>query len=98
PPRSPLFPYTTLFRSGGKFAAVYASAVEALEGIERELRGGGITSSVTGSCCTGDPRSKGCRFRFSTSESCIMRRPGISYSEGRRDRKSTRLNSSHVKI
>src|SRR5436309_12372997 len=61
PPRSTLFPYTTLFRSTGA--------------------GDG--------CCT--PRSRGARRRGWSSL-----RLGLSSTPG--DRKSTRLNTSHVKI
>src|SRR5215510_15335387 len=63
PPRSTLFPYTTLFRS--------------------ESRRRTPSSSVR-SCCRSGSRSPSCR-------ACCL--PG-----GRTDRKSTRLNSSHVAI
>src|SRR3712207_7031361 len=73
PPRSTLFPYTTLFRSpGGR-----RRDVPAVAGTPR--RGGGP-----------------CR---------VHRRPGAAQGagadaagRGRRDRKSTRLNSSHANI
>src|SRR5690349_24249155 len=55
PPRSTLFPYTTLFRSCGDFS---------------------------GRCCDGRPNDP-------SSSSCPRKD---------RDRKSTRLNSSHVEI
>src|SRR3990172_8253508 len=54
PPRSPLFPYTTLFRSARSSDAA-------------------------------------CRSRGAEGQSCDLREP----SGGARDRKSTRLNSSH---
>src|SRR5207249_11547800 len=67
PPRSTLFPYTTLFRSP---AGVHPCASS-----ERSPR-----------CSCSPPRGRsGCRCRRPDS------RPG-------RDRKSTRLNSSHVSI
>src|SRR5690349_23864358 len=62
PPRSTLFPYTTLFRS-------------------RLARAG-----ARGRCHRGGPPG------------CVSRRPGRRARELRRDRKSTRLNSSHVEI
>src|SRR5438270_13877223 len=60
PPRSTLFPYTTLFRSPG----------------------GGESPSTT--CCWPDPR--------------VWARPAWPGSWPPRDRKSTRLNSSHSQI
>src|SRR3989442_7638031 len=61
PPRSTLFPYTTLFRSpdqtGGDGRCIRAQAEEQFRDTQAHLRG-----------------------------------------QGRRDRKSTRLNSSHVRI
>src|SRR5436309_12201364 len=65
PPRSTLFPYTTLFRSSGHY----------------------VPSRVV----TNDDLAK----LFPTSDEWIQQRSGI---RERRDRKSTRLNSSHVKI
>src|SRR5258708_29947413 len=71
PPRSTLFPYTTLFRSK---RAVQHNADDGVEGIGRQLFGAGheIAGSVV------DQR--------------------VDFAElflGFRDRKSTRLNSSH---
>src|SRR2546426_8958279 len=65
PPRSTLFPYTTLFRSDADFEAT-------LETVDRV----GYDNVFV--------------FRYSP-------RPGTP-SSGRRDRKSTRLNSSHLVI
>src|SRR2546427_13028238 len=64
PPRSTLFPYTTLFRSSH-------------------------------ACCAQKPRCWNNSKERSTFESgrCLA-----SWSQGRRDRKSTRLNSSHSQI
>src|SRR5690349_23768790 len=59
PPRSTLFPYTTLFRS-----------------VERAVDGRGLPPAVGGHRSPAAPRRHG----------------------GRADRKSTRLNSSHVEI
>src|SRR5436305_9668805 len=61
PPRSTLFPYTTLFRSS-------------------------TTGSTSGSSTGGPPRG----------EPSVAGRPAAG--GGRKDRKSTRLNSSHVRI
>src|SRR3712207_8332457 len=69
PPRSTLFPYTTLFRSGRERVAVRASGLGPCR--EGDLRRVGITVDV--------PLRRGCRVAG-------------------RDRKSTRLNSSHANI
>src|SRR5688572_31080438 len=73
PPRSTLFPYTTLFRSGGGGAAAVC---------DRRLgaRSGG----------SGQRHRHGARLRVS--------RDGGAADLPRRDRKSTRLNSSHSQI
>src|SRR5439155_24849199 len=75
PPRSPLFPYTTLFRS--HFHA-------------RRLRHHGVRGAGGARCQARMSRARrggaGRRRRFRTE-------PGVP-----RDRKSTRLNSSHVAI
>src|SRR2546427_7597269 len=73
PPRSTLFPYTTLFRSGlapeqqraDGFAAIAAAAAGGL------LAGRGTA---------------------------ILEHQGLAAGPGHRDRKSTRLNSSHSQI
>src|SRR2546427_9094476 len=70
PPRSTLFPYTTLFRSG-----------EAIRELERRLM---VKSDVV--ICS----SEKLREQITTSLFTIKRRS--------RDRKSTRLNSSHSQI
>src|SRR2546422_7970808 len=67
PPRSTLFPYTTLFRSSGVFPGKRAG----VSGTRAAVRRGKKISSVHAS-----PRQRGTR--------------GLH-----RDRKSTRLNSSH---
>src|SRR2546427_4633466 len=62
PPRSTLFPYTTLFRSG---------LVQGNTGVRREYRGRGIAVAL---------------------------KLGVIDFARRKDRKSTRLNSSHSQI
>src|SRR3712207_6968916 len=81
PPRSPLFPYTTLFRSDRLVHGVPDVDVSGDDLGERggERRGpDGVVVPRRGS------RSRGRRARKSTRPS------------GGRDRKSTRLNSSHA--
>src|SRR5690348_18039073 len=78
PPRSTLFPYTTLFRSGYRTRIACSADLPSRHG-ERgcELLGGAVLSSVRSGCCL-----------------CADRN-GIW---NLRDRKSTRLNSSHPSI
>src|SRR3712207_9518123 len=71
PPRSTLFPYTTLFRSVI------------------------VTSRVVGYQAQ---RLRDAEFRHSCCRTWTPRRSPTSYSAGTRDRKSTRLNSSHANI
>src|SRR5690606_40140677 len=79
PPRSTLFPYTTLFRSLNKIVYIYYYRNEyimANENLELEFRGKTIDTVSIAQLDIGINKSKG----------------------QRKDRKSTRLNSSHVKI
>src|SRR5690606_40745824 len=82
PPRSTLFPYTTLFRSlrAHRPAAVAAAQRERLSRLRaRPARAAGVHPPLplAGHAARGDPPPARVR---------------------RQDRKSTRLNSSHVKI
>src|SRR5256885_9726110 len=78
PPRSTLFPYTTLFRSAGK-----TSLIRTIAGIEKPRAG---TIELAGKDIAGQ-------------ESHVICDLGIGQvAEGRQDRKSTRLNSSHLVI
>src|SRR5690606_40768213 len=79
-PSSPLFPYTTLFRSVGSFAAIALSIDSICPGVcLRKIR---ITFSLR-------------RTLGSSADGTSATGAGGGTSE---DRKSTRLNSSHVKI
>src|SRR3989442_11341773 len=71
PPRSTLFPYTTLFRSHHRPAAPRARRARRMG---RRARGGGLGRDGAARRGTGHP------------------------APSRPDRKSTRLNSSHVRI
>src|SRR3989442_5694620 len=86
PPRSTLFPYTTLFRSPGSSAyAMSKFAVRALaEALAFELAPAGVSVTLV---------SPG----FVDTEIHEVDRRGVRHPEAR-DRKSTRLNSSHVRI
>src|SRR5207302_8714650 len=92
PPRSTLFPYTTLFRSGVILTR------RAREGIAAASRAGhGLRPSrARRVSVTGRPRA---RYQYSIlRESGMLRGTGGSNARRTEDRKSTRLNSSHVKI
>src|SRR5256885_12487258 len=80
PPRSTLFPYTTLFRSGLqlRIGGVQVAAVAVGHGLE-SLGGGRLHG--------------GQRLRFGGHGLSPVREPGPGA-----DRKSTRLNSSHLVI
>src|SRR5438309_8551548 len=78
PPRSTLFPYTTLFRSEGPGAE---GAEEALADVSLS-RGAGFAVAVLG---------------IMAAEQALLNVPVITVTL-RRDRKSTRLNSSHSSI
>src|SRR5256885_12895868 len=73
PPRSTLFPYTTLFRSG--------------------LQARGSPPSVRGSTS-----GSGALLGQHRREHCLRQAGGERERPGVRDRKSTRLNSSHLVI
>src|SRR5256885_5441665 len=82
PPRSTLFPYTTLFRSlPGESAAPERSGHQGLPEHRRGARAGG-------------PRGD----RDAGSDGAGCRRRVCRCGRQRRDRKSTRLNSSHLVI
>src|SRR5690606_42131853 len=88
PPRSPLFPYTTLFRSVEEFLEaeeVHSPSVQLRITPAGELRIISTHDQVLG----GDSGQAylGCRFPAR-----------LDYRAMITDRKSTRLNSSHVKI
>src|SRR3712207_8221812 len=85
PPRSTLFPYTTLFRSRIPYA-YYRAKVAAEQRIEE----------------SGLPCTTLCTTQFHEFSLAAVRQlarlPLVPIVRGRRDRKSTRLNSSHANI
>src|SRR5690606_42099318 len=84
PPRSSLFPYTTLFRSIralGKVKVSYFDAAELQELTQLAAKTMNLTISITEAVAY-----------VSSAEDCKVH--GFCC----KDRKSTRLNSSHVKI
>src|SRR3989454_9318509 len=74
PPRSTLFPYTTLFRSGVVLAL---DLLRDVDGLAPRLPQGGVVRGIVGE-------------RGAIVPQRLLRREG--------DRKSTRLNSSHLVI
>src|SRR3712207_6922627 len=80
PPRSTLFPYTTLFRSQ------VTGEPDVGQGAAR--RGG-----IRGGHAPSLPRS-----RNAIGARLARGRPGVASAARHRDRKSTRLNSSHANI
>src|SRR5205807_10062392 len=92
PPSSPLFPYTTLFRSAPRGVAERRDGALRRAGIEPQLvgeRGGGVEP----------PEGEtGVRDRRPRAAAPVTRGPGNRAGRLRPDRKSTRLNSSHLVI
>src|SRR3989442_11784456 len=83
PPRSTLFPYTTLFRSRFAGADLSGANLEGADISEADFTGANLTGVVL-------KRTRGTkRVRFSGAN--------LTAAE-LADRKSTRLNSSHVRI
>src|SRR5256886_4943418 len=91
PPRSTLFPYTTLFRSGVEIitaSVAFASYISSL------LRNGRGLAPVTFSM----PAMPSSRRRFQMSETATISKLSSLPTFPNADRKSTRLNSSHSQI
>src|SRR2546430_9660405 len=80
PPRSTLFPYTTLFRSFGKRVGQYAGKLVVVAEAQRANGGTNFVPAVRSSI----------RAMALSTISVLLLSP--------RDRKSTRLNSSHSQI
>src|SRR5256885_9756661 len=85
PPRSPLFPYTTLFRSGGRRGGRGHEPLRRVHGAPGGHREGREQRDVEAHPCEVVVRRH------------VPRREGEREPQ-RPDRKSTRLNSSHLVI
>src|SRR3712207_8159321 len=83
PPRSTLFPYTTLFRSRGQALA---------RGQQRELALGGVALEVVQAL---DALADRLEVRQQAAEPAVV---DVGHAGALGDRKSTRLNSSHANI
>src|SRR5256885_2649207 len=90
PPRSPLFPYTTLFRSHLGSVA-HANACRNRDSIAGSLRGTSRNTHPTGFYNDNRPLP-------SPGTAPHPRHTTTTNGRGIRDRKSTRLNSSHLVI
>src|SRR5256885_2977228 len=109
PPRSTLFPYTTLFRSpdqGRRYDAQRLGGV-AVElkshlPIERQARVIGATwldqQLIGGGSGLGDLGFGGEAKQAMQQRTHFLAEQGLAERRGQRDRKSTRLNSSHLVI
>src|SRR3712207_7730950 len=93
PPRSTLFPYTTLFRSEQRLPVRVQVAVEAeLEGeVPRDRHEGGVDREA-------QEAARGERHQRAAPSGSASRTAPTTRSWTDADRKSTRLNSSHANI
>src|SRR3712207_8843548 len=82
PPRSTLFPYTTLFRSMGAYAEYVVAPVDKLVPFNVTLVEARLAAAVM---------LQGMTAHYLTHSTFPLQ-------EGQTDRKSTRLNSSHANI
>src|SRR3712207_8472682 len=87
PPRSTLFPYTTLFRSGG--GAGGGLVVDHADGLDRALLVLAQPRLDLGRVGAAPPVA---------GEEFGAQREALRHLPPKRDRKSTRLNSSHANI
>src|SRR3712207_9258282 len=94
PPRSTLFPYTTLFRSASGLAPVVAPRGEAGDGevAEADHGRGLLVEAVRRELAQGLQQRAGAVVAGAPGETADIHRVGLL------DRKSTRLNSSHANI
>src|SRR5690606_40752655 len=93
PPRSPLFPYTTLFRSpGGSAVSLGAASLGAVS-----LGAVSLGAASPGVAAFGSASEVEIKTTFRGQRVGIKGWTRVSGAP-QRDRKSTRLNSSHVKI
>src|SRR5207253_10558044 len=94
PPRSTLFPYTTLFRSNPYVRKLAGSGIELQH--QCHVQAHGVRDSHGGT-----EHQRQCRWQPAKSDAKWNRDDSEALAhqlELRRDRKSTRLNSSHVAI
>src|SRR5256885_16532226 len=94
PPRSTLFPYTTLFRSHDTLPhRLGQRLVEAFVPVRPTLLAGGLVVPLAPLAIDGSGSFRSAGSRLSAAFAAQRRRPCTTA-----DRKSTRLNSSHLVI
>src|SRR5699024_12086738 len=90
PPRSPLFPYTTLFRSWKARTSASSVAAQSFVAVGPEASAGGVVAANR------QPSAAATEATQAGIDRIIVLRHGDAVIP--LDRKSTRLNSSHVSI
>src|SRR3712207_6997260 len=88
PPRSTLFPYTTLFRSAGLHDLHRAGAAADLNALADMMERNAVLATLEGDQTVNADRAADNHVEWL----------GQRLRQGRQDRKSTRLNSSHANI
>src|SRR5690606_42087616 len=96
-PRSTLFPYTTLFRSSTSAMQKRFSEEFKIEAVRQTTERGHKVADVAARLGVSTWSLYQWRKQYAGDEGA-RREAGEQAQEVRRDRKSTRLNSSHVKI
>src|SRR2546430_16011655 len=94
PPRSTLFPYTTLFRSGYPACPDHIDKLTLFDLLDAERK---IDIKLTESFAM-HPAASVSGFYFSHPEAKYFAVGQIGHDQVAEDRKSTRLNSSHSQI
>src|SRR5258707_11810031 len=87
PPRSTLFPYTTLFRSRKARARIALAAVSA-----------GLYAGVLAYVLERSAKATPATAALGAVGALLLLVAVVAFAERSRDRKSTRLNSSHANI
>src|SRR3712207_7411325 len=90
PPRSTLFPYTTLFRSAAEIGAGLIAVGSRGRGRIRRLLMGSVSDAVV--------RHAHCPVMVARWKPVVFPAKVLLATDGSEDRKSTRLNSSHANI
>src|SRR5256885_16338253 len=94
PPRSTLFPYTTLFRSVQR-----AKGIGDIEATRRDVQRWRQREASRGAAAAGDGGQAIEHVAAVTGHGPEVRQgPAVGYGVPLQDRKSTRLNSSHLVI
>src|SRR3989442_5251398 len=99
PPRSTLFPYTTLFRSNREYTATYSTKPPPTVTTEIHNASHAVVTSVPAGTAVHDKATVSGSFGTPTGTVTFTFFTASSVCTGASvDRKSTRLSSSHVRI